>query len=369
MVGDKPTVLYVDDVPMNLTLFKATFKNDYDLILEEDPLGVVKILEEREVQVLISDQRMPGMSGTELLEIVAKKFPDIRRFLLTAFTDTETLIEAVNVGKVHGYIPKPIQADQIRDSIKASLETYHLRIRNRQILEELELANAELLNVDVLKSEIIHSISNEISNPLNRIMGTLHMLKSKIKGDELSEVVNILGQSVFKLEQFSLMAAQISTLKTPGFSLKKQQLSIKQVIQFGSIETSEELKELSIKLVKDADPDEVHVEGDSALLVSCLVCLIRFAREHTADKGVIQIRASRKKECIECQVEDQGSNYTDSLYGLLANQFSTQDITLNMSLGIGLSVAQVIMDEHGGKLIFEKNEQGHGLMKMVFPHE
>ena len=64
-------------------------------------MKVLEILEEKEVEVLVSDQRMPGMMGTELLEIVAEKFPDTRRYLLTAFTDAETVIEAVNVGHVH----------------------------------------------------------------------------------------------------------------------------------------------------------------------------------------------------------------------------------------------------------------------------
>ncbi len=369
MVRDKPTVLYVDDLPMNLKLFEATFRNDYNLILTEFPSEVLKILEEHEVQVLISDQRMPGMVGTELLEIVAEKYPDIRRYLLTAFTDIETVIEAVNVGRVHGYIKKPMQADAIRASIKASLETYHLRISNRQILEELEEVNAELLNMDLLKSEIINSISNEIRDPLNRIMGTLHMLKTKIEGDEVSEVVNILGQSVFKLEQFSLMARQISTLKKPGFSLKKQQVSIKQVIQFGAIETSEELKELNINLKRESDSADLHIEGDSGLLVSCMVCLIRFARDHTQKEGEIMITARAKNEGIECQVEDQGINYSDPQLDFLSDQFSRKDIPANMTMGIGLSHAQMIMEAHGGRLIFEKTKGNNGVMKMVFPHE
>ncbi len=369
MVGEKPTVLYVDDLPMNLKLFEATFRNDYDLILTEFPSEVLKILEEREVQVVVSDQRMPGMSGTELLEIVAEKYPDIRRYLLTAFTDTETVIEAVNVGRVHGYIKKPMVADEVRVSIKSSLETYHLRIRNRQILEELERVNAELLKMDVLKTEIISSISKEISHPLNRIMGTLHMLKTKIEGDELSDVVNTLSQSVFKLEQFSLMARQISTLKSPGFSLKKNQVSIKQVIQFGAIETREELKELNINLKKENDPEDFHIEGDSGLLVSSLVSMIRFAREHTRNHGEILITVTKQNGRVECRVEDQGSNYSDSLFELLSDQFSTKDISLNMTMGIGLSVAQMIMDAHGGRLIFEKTDEKNGVLKMVFPHE
>jgi two-component system sensor histidine kinase/response regulator len=369
MEQDKPTVLYVDDLPMNLKLFEATFRKDYDIILTESPLEALKILEEKEIQVLVSDQRMPEMSGTELLEIVSEKYPDTRRYLLTAFTDTETVIEAVNVGRVHGYIKKPMEANEIRRSISSSLEIYHLRKKNRQILEELEKANAELMNMDGLKSEIINSISNEISNPLNRIMGTLHLLKTKIEGDELTEVVNILDHSVFKLEQFSMLARQISLLKSPGFSLKKNPVSLKQVIQFGAIETSDELKEQGINLKRDHETPDLQVQGDSGLLVSCLVSLIRFARDHTEKNGEIWVDASVQDGGLTCWVEDQGASYTESMFELLESHFSEEDTPLNLTMGIGLAVSQMIMEEHGGHLVFQKNQENRGQLKMVFPHE
>jgi two-component system, sensor histidine kinase and response regulator len=366
---EKPTVLYVDDLPMNLKLFEATFRNDYDLVLTDHPEDVIGILEKKEVQVVISDQRMPRMTGTELLEIVADRFPDIRRYLLTAFTDTETVIEAVNVGRVHGYIKKPMQSDDIRASISSSMEVYHLKKKNRQIVEELEKANVELLNLDGLKSEIINSISNEISSPLNQIMGTLHLLKTKIEGDDLSEVVNILDNSVFKLEQFSMLAKQISILKSPGFSLNEELVSINQVIQFGSIETSEELKEPGIGLKKDRESADFQLQGDSGLLVSCFVNLVRFAREHTDNDGKILITTSTKDKTMECQVEDQGNNYSDTLFDLMIDHFSTKDNTLNLTMGTGLAVSRMIMEAHGGHLVFEKTNGENGKMKMVFPHE
>lgn len=368
-VQPKPTVLYVDDTSVNLILFRETFKNDFDITLTEYPLEALKILEEKEIQVVVSDQRMPEMTGTELLEIVAEKYPDIRRYLLTAFTDAETVIEAVNVGRVHGYIKKPLKADEIRATINNSVEVYLLKKKNQQIMGELEKVNAALLNMDGLKSEIINSISNEISNPLNRIMGTLHLLKSKIEGDELTEVVNILDQSVFKLEQFSMLARQISILKSPGFSLEKQQISLNQVVQYGTIETSEELKDLDINLKKDIDSSNLQIKGDSDLLVSCLVNMIRFAREHTADKGEIVITSSLEDGVVKCQVEDAGNNYSDTLFGILADQFSSKDRPLNLTMGIGLAVSQMIMETHGGHLLFEQTTSGNGKMKMVFPYE
>ena len=365
----KPVVLYVDDVRVNLILFQETFKNDFDITLTEYPHEALKILEEKEIQVVVSDQRMPDMTGIELLEIVAEKYPDIRRYLLTAFTDTETVIDAVNVGQVHGYIKKPFKTDEVRATIKSSIEVYQLRKKNQQILIELEKANAELLNMDGLKSEIINSISNEITPPLNRLMGTLHLLKTKIEGDELTEVVNILDQSVFKLEQFSMLAQQISLLKSPGFSLEKRQVSIQEIIQYGAIETSEDLKDQDIKLIKHVDSGDHKVDGDSNLLVSCLVNLIHFAKEHTTSNGEISISSSSLNGVVECQVEDGGNNYSDTLFGILSDQFSSNDFPLNLSMGIGLAVSQIIMEAHGGSLIFEKSKGEQGTMKMVLPNE
>lgn len=366
---DKPSLLYVDDTKVNLMLFQEVFKNDYDIVLTEFPEEALKILDEQEIQVIVTDQRMPIMTGTELLEIVAEKYPKIRRYLLTAYTDAETVIEAVNVGRVHGYIKKPFNADEIRASINSSIEIYQLREKNEQILKELEIANAELLNLDGLKSEIINSLINEISMPLNRIMGTLHLLKSKIEGDELSEVVHILDQSVFNLEQFSILARQISVLKSPGFTLGKEKVSLSQVIQFSAIETVEELKELGIGLKRDPEANDQVVDGNSDLLVSSLVSLIRFAREHTSENEEIIVSVSSQNGAVECLVEDAGGNYNNALSDLLTEQFSARETALNLNMGIGLAVSQMIMDAHGGHLIFEKTESGKGKLKMVFPHE
>jgi K+-sensing histidine kinase KdpD len=310
---------------------------------------------------------MPEMTGTELLEIVAEKFPDIRRYLLTAFTDTETVIEAVNKGRIHGYIKKPMQPDEIRQSIRGSLEVYHLRKKNDQMMKELETMNKELLNMDGLKSEIINSISNEISTPLNRIMGTLHLLKNKIEGDELSEVVNILDNSVFKLEQFSLLAKQISVLKSPGFELKRNRVSLKQVIQFSTIETSEELKEQEISLKRELKASDDDVDGDSGLLVSCLVSMIQFAKEHTEEGGEILVETLINDGTLTCRVEDQGANYTDGYFEVLSNHFSNGESALNLNMGIGLALSQMIMEAHGGMVLFNKCEKNQGCLSMVFP--
>jgi signal transduction histidine kinase len=362
----KASVLYVDDLQTNLILFQATFEKDYDIILAESAAAAIEILKEREVQVLVTDQRMPDMSGTELLEIVAAEYPDIRRFLLTAFTDFETVVEAVNKGRIHGYINKPLKADEVRITINNSLEMYQLRKRNHQMMVELEAANRELMSLDGIKTDIIKVISREIRNPLNRIMGTLHLLKDKIEGKELSEVINILDSSVSKLEEFSSMAEQISILKSPDHELRISDVPLKRVLEYSLIEASEEMKEKDLDLDLHLESEDAIVRGETNLLVSCLVNLIRNAIGHSGNGGSIVIGTVRTEAGILCEIIDQGKNYSEPLLEELAGQFSSDGSRLNLNLGIELGLAQMIMEAHGGRILFEKKEDGRGAVKMIF---
>ena len=101
--------------------------------------------------------------------------------------------------------------------------------------------------------------------------------------------------------------------------------------------------------------------------MSCLVSLIRFAREHTENNGSILVESVMKDGQLVCWVEDQGANYTDALFGILSNHFSECETPLDLTMGIGLAVSLMIMESHGGCLIFEKTSDNRGCLKMVFP--
>jgi K+-sensing histidine kinase KdpD len=100
-----------------------------------------------------------------------------------------------------------------------------------------------------------------------------------------------------------------------------------------------------------------------------MINLIHFAREHTLENQEIEIHSLFSDGVVECQVTDGGHNYNDALTDLLSEQFSANNNGLNLSLGIGLAVSQMIMEAHGGYLLFEKSPEGKGRMKMVMPHE
>jgi signal transduction histidine kinase len=360
------SVLYVDDLQTNLILFQATFEHDYHIILAESAAKALEIMKEQEIQVLVTDQRMPDMTGTELLQIVSREYPEVRRFLLTAFTDFETVVEAVNKGHIHGYVNKPLQAEEVRLSINNSLEMYYLRKKNSEIMLELEKANQELMGLDGMKSEIIKVISQEIRNPLNRIMGTLHLLKDKMEGQELAGVINILDSSVSRLEEFSSMTEQISILKSPGHTLDKKNLNLKQVIEYGVIEVSEDLKEKGIAIDLQNHTPDMTISGESDLLVSCLVNILRNAMNHTGKGETITIITTQSDKEVICEVIDQGKNYSEKLLEDLTSHLNATDHKLNLNLGIDLALSQMIMEAHGGNILFEKANGSRASVKMLF---
>lgn len=137
----KPRMLVVDDEPDNLDLLYRTFRRDFSVLKAASGREALDVLSaEGEVAVIISDQRMPEMKGTEFLSKTVPQFPDTVRIILTGFTDVEDLVEAINAGQVYRYITKPWDPDELKQVVHRAAETYELL---KQRTAELNQANAQ----------------------------------------------------------------------------------------------------------------------------------------------------------------------------------------------------------------------------------
>lgn len=137
-------ILYIDDEVNNLNSFKAEFRYDYTIFIAESAAEGLKIVEEEDLHIIITDQRMPEMTGIELLESIIDKYPHPIRILLTAYADIEAAIDAINKGRIYKYISKPWNAQEIRIIIKNALEVFSLRKENKSLLNRLMEANKQL---------------------------------------------------------------------------------------------------------------------------------------------------------------------------------------------------------------------------------
>lgn len=137
MPVNKIAVLYVDDEQDNLFSFLATFRIKYKVLTAFSGEEALHLLENKMVHIIISDQRMPHMTGVELFEKIQEKYPDPIRVLLTGYADMNAVIDAVNKGKIFHYLTKPWNEEEldmtIQRAYRAWLDKQALKDSNEQL--------------------------------------------------------------------------------------------------------------------------------------------------------------------------------------------------------------------------------------------
>ena len=140
----KYQLLLIDDESANLQKLHRTFVDEYGVRLAQTGEEALKILEAHTIDVVITDQKMPNMTGIEFLDAASKEHPDLVRIILTGFADIGDLIVAINTSKVDKYITKPWSPDDLRMAVREALEKRELRRENARLAAELQTANERL---------------------------------------------------------------------------------------------------------------------------------------------------------------------------------------------------------------------------------
>ncbi len=144
-------IMIVDDEAANLRLLERLFRSGHEVVTAESGEEAMQLLTQHDIALLITDQRMPGMTGVELLKHTAAMRPHMVRIILTGYTDVEALVEAVNSGLVYRYVTKPWSNDDLRLTVSRALEHYE----TNRARHELEMTNRRL----VARLQEIHELA------------------------------------------------------------------------------------------------------------------------------------------------------------------------------------------------------------------
>jgi adenylate cyclase len=134
----KFTIVYVDDEEQNLISFRAGFRREYNILTALSGKEGIEILKNNDVHLIITDQRMPEMTGIQFLEKIMPEFPDTIRMILTGFSDVEAIIGAINAGRVFRYITKPWDENELRMTLENARQLYELQENRKQLLSDLQ---------------------------------------------------------------------------------------------------------------------------------------------------------------------------------------------------------------------------------------
>lgn len=138
MNDTKFNILYVDDEEQNLISFRATFRREYNVFTAISGKEGMEIMHNNDINIIITDQRMPEMTGIQFLEKTLPIFPNAIRMILTGFSDVEAIVEAINTGRVFRYITKPWDEQELRMTIENARQIFNLQLRNRNLVTELQ---------------------------------------------------------------------------------------------------------------------------------------------------------------------------------------------------------------------------------------
>lgn len=177
----KHSILYIDDEPDNITAFRAIFRRFYAVFSATSGEAALMWLRENPVDLIISDQRMPHMTGVEFFERVRDEFPDPVRIILTGYSDVATIVDAINKGKVYHYITKPWKMEEMKIILDNALESYALKIKANRLETErnallLQAAQQEAAaarsRFEVLQTQVNPHFLFNCMNVLNSLIGS-----------------------------------------------------------------------------------------------------------------------------------------------------------------------------------------------------
>lgn len=195
MSTEKIRILYLDDEEHNLTSFKAAFRRDFEIFTTTEAGEAVAILNENDIHIVISDQKMPNLSGVEFFELIIPDFPDPIRILLTGYADIEAVIDAINKGQVYRYIAKPWDEQDLRMTLINAHELYVNKHALRKKNEELSKAYNEL-------EKFIYSASHDLRAPLVSILGILKLTRLEEIDEKSTEYFGMIERMVSRLDVF-----------------------------------------------------------------------------------------------------------------------------------------------------------------------
>ncbi len=158
----KYEVLYVDDEEVNLRGFKANFRKFFKVHTSITPSDAIGVLKENDIQVIITDQRMPEMTGTEFLEKILPDFPDVIKIILTGFTDIAAIQDGINRCGIYKYITKPWDFDEMKATLDKAMALYQASKDDDDLIENLEVSNVELEKKVEERTKELHEVNRQL---------------------------------------------------------------------------------------------------------------------------------------------------------------------------------------------------------------
>lgn len=355
----KPSLLCLDDEPDNLEALERIFRKDYNVLKAVTPELAFNFLDEYpDLSVIISDQRMPLITGVEFLEKSIVTHPDTIRILLTGYTDLESVIEAVNKGQIYRYLTKPWDPVDLLATVKQATEKFYLKSELKEKNAALEKALADLQSLDKAKNQFMILINHELKTPLTTILSFAGLLKETLLSDEQKLFTDRIVRSSEKLRSIVEDVLFIVKGEVGLIPVKKDRLAPENLTKDIPTEVTNSLnsKNQTLRLTSELDSFEVDPN---------LTRIIFFRTLHNATKfgeagSDILAKIIKNEFGFIIRIENKGPNISPQIIDKIMRPFMLDENIMNHSvgMGLGLTICNTLMKAQGGRLQVSNTSSG-----------
>lgn len=356
----KHTILCVDDEIDNVEALERLFRKKYHVQKATSGQEALDWLAHNQspVALIITDQRMPEMTGVEFLEKTLDLYPETSRILLTGYTDLESVIAAVNKGQIYRYLTKPWDPVDLAQTVDSAVEKFQLhgelQIKNRELSQALE----ELKTLDEAKTQFMILINHELKTPLTSILNFTDLLKETKIDSEQKKYLQRIETNSQKLKDLVDDVLLIMKAETGQLQAKGQSIVASQLVQ-KSIEKIQDSLEKKNQIVQQ----KVNIEkfqGDEVFLQQVLQRLLHNASKFGLEGTSLQISAEKKSGAIRWTISNDGPLIPEAAIDRIFRPFHIEENALNHTtgLGLGLTVSQSLLKMMNSSLHLKNDAKG-----------
>ena len=352
-------ILYADDEKENLFVFEEAIEDLFPVHLVSNASEALEFMKHNEVSILVTDQRMPEMTGIEPCEIARRRFPGVQRVLVTAYGSQQTAVEAINRAGVSYFLSKPWSIDLMRVTLRNVAETIHLE-RRVHALRDLLLERERMETLAMSRQALLHDLANAAS----AVSGCSHCVREVL--DETGallpmDAMNTLAGEMDYLDEAVKYLVALHTrtrrLSLHNASQRDRVLlpALMEVVmgmfrgQFASTVTFEH-----------HCPEGLEIWADSTDVSRVLMNLVRNAAqaiEDTEVAGTVGVEARVEGQKVVICVRDTGPGLPAKIRECLFEPFHTTRATTG-GTGLGLSICQKLTNSNMGTITLLPTARG-----------
>lgn len=347
----KHTVLVVDDEVDNVDALERLFRRKYKVLKATSGSEALGLLEENKVSLIVTDQRMPNMTGVEFLAESMESHPEAVRILLTGFTDIDSVIGAINSGQVYRYVTKPWDPVDLANTVDKAVERYELSAELKEKNAALQTALTELRSLDEAKSNFMILINHELKTPLTTMLSFLGLLGESKLSEEQTKYVARISQSADRLHALINDSLELVSAETGQMPVKLTGINLKKLVAELTKDFEGALEKKGMKIETALDASDVR--ADSKALRSVLSRLLDNAIKFGHENSTIEIGSREAAgDAVQVSLVNEGKAVKAETIAKILKPFSLDENIMHHTkgTGLGLSVVQAVLKRLGSQL-------------------